>query len=195
LPPDTPPGPPGTTQLRGWLERLKEGDQAAREALLRAFGVQLESLARKMLRRFPSVARWEQTGDVLQNALVRLMRALPEVMPGSVAGFVGLAAQQMRRELLDLARHYRGPLGHGANHASWPSGPEPAGGDDQEDLERWAAFHEGVASLPEDQRQAVDLLFYHGLEQAEAAELLGVSVRTLQRRWQGALVTLEGRLR
>jgi RNA polymerase sigma-70 factor (ECF subfamily) len=191
--------PPGTTQLRGWLDRIQAGDLSAREELLGAFRVQLEALARRMLRRFPAVARWEQTSDVLQNALLRLMRALPEVMPASRARFFGLAAEQMRRELLDLARHYQGPLGLGAHHASWPPAgesqpPEPADhSDDPEDLERWLAFHEGVAQLPEAEREAVDLLFYHGLNQEDAAALLGVSVRTLQRRWKDAVLRLRSR--
>src|SRR5262249_7104700 len=153
-------------------------DLSAREELLGAFSAQLEALARRTLRRFPAVARWEQTGDVLQNALLRLMRALPEVMPASLPRFFGLAAEVMRRELLDLARHYRGPLGLGAHHANWsPEGagepaPEPAEpSEDAEDLDRWVTFHEEVARLPPVEREAVDLLFYHGRTQQEAAEL------------------------
>ena len=55
----------------------------------------------------------EQTDDVLQNAVVRLLRALEEVRPPSVRAFFGLAATQMRRELLDLARRYQGRGGPG----------------------------------------------------------------------------------
>src|SRR5262245_31807408 len=99
-----------TTQLHGWLDRMRAGDLAARDELLRSLCGRLEQLAHKMLRRFPGVARWEQTGDVLQNALVRLFRALGQVRPASMRDFFGLASEQMRRELLDLARHYQGPL-------------------------------------------------------------------------------------
>src|SRR5262245_32883266 len=119
--------PPGTTQLAAWLARARAGDAAAADELLRAFAPRLEELARRLLRRFPAVARWEQTGDVLQNARLRLLRALPQSPPASVAGFLGLAAEQLRRELLDLARRHRGPRGLGGNHASWPAGAaEPA---------------------------------------------------------------------
>ena len=45
-------------------------------------------------------------------------------------------------------------------------------------------------ALPAEERDVVGLLFYHGLPQAEAAALLGVTVRTVQRRWQAALVKL-----
>jgi len=60
-----------------------------------------------MLGRFPTVRGWADTGDVLQSAVMRLLRALKEVRPGSVRDFFGLAAEQMRRELLDLARHHQ----------------------------------------------------------------------------------------
>jgi DNA-directed RNA polymerase specialized sigma24 family protein len=36
----------------------------------------------------------------------------------------------------------------------------------------------------------VDLLFYQGLQQAEAAAVLGVSERTVKRRWQSARLAL-----
>src|SRR5438093_6684777 len=100
-----------TVQLNEWVDRLRAGDRAASDELLRTVCGRLERLARKMLQRFPNVHRWADTGDVLQNSLMRLLRALEEVRPGSVRDFFGLAAEQMRRELLDLARHYYGPQG------------------------------------------------------------------------------------
>src|SRR5262245_52885470 len=93
-----------TTQIHHWLDRMRAGETVARDELFRQVSARLERLARKMLRRFPEVARWEQTGDVLQNALPRLLRALEVVRPGSVREFFGLAAEQLRRTLIDLAR-------------------------------------------------------------------------------------------
>jgi len=68
--------------------------------------------------RYPSVGRWVEVEDVLQGSLMRLLRALESVQPTSTRAFFGLAAEQMRRELLDLGRHFHGPHGIGANHAS-----------------------------------------------------------------------------
>src|SRR5437868_627680 len=93
-----------TPQLHLWLDRVQKGDLTARDELLKSVVHRLERLARKMLGRFPSVRGWADTGDVLQSALMRLLRALQEVRPPSVRDFFGLAAEQMRRELLDLAR-------------------------------------------------------------------------------------------
>jgi len=46
--------------------------------------------------------------------------------------------------------------------------------------------HAAVGSLPEEESVVTDLVFYQGLSQEEAATLLGVDVRTVQRRWQRA---------
>jgi RNA polymerase sigma factor (sigma-70 family) len=181
-----------TEQLHGWLDRMRGGDRAAFEELLTRIDGRLRRLARAMLRRFPGVKRWEDTGDVVQNASLRLLRALREERPASVRAFFGLAALQLRRELLDLARHYQGPHGLGANHASNAGegtaarGPEPAAPDDPEELARWAEFHEAVGGLPPREREVVGLRFYHGWKEKEIAALLGVDERTVRRDWRAA---------
>jgi RNA polymerase sigma factor (sigma-70 family) len=190
--------PPQTAQLHRWLERMRAGDLTAREELLRSVCGRLERLARKMLRQFPGVHRWTQTDDVLQNALLRLLRALEQVQPAGMRDFFNLAAQQIRRELLDLARHYYGPCGVGANHDSQPqhatdSAPEHHlldQTDNPDELDRWCRFHEEVERLPADEREVVGLIFYHGWTQVEVAEVCGVDVRTVRRRWEFALVQL-----
>jgi len=47
-----------------------------------------------------------------------------------------------------------------------------------------------VERLPDEEREAFDLLFYGGMEQHEAAALLGISERTLRRRWQSSKLML-----
>jgi RNA polymerase sigma-70 factor (ECF subfamily) len=192
-----------TTQLRRWVERIRAGDLAAREEMLRAAHARLERLARKMLRRFPAVGRWEESDDLLQNAVLRLLRALQDVEPTSVRNFFGLAAEQMRRELLDLARHYRTRRAFGPSHAAGPGrghskvrAPEPPdAAEDADELEKWCAFHEAVERLPVERREVVGLIYYHGWTQAEVAEHLGLSKRTVQRHWAAAMLTLHALLK
>lgn len=195
--------PAHTTQLHACIDRLRAGDRGARDELLRGIAGRLYPLAQKMLGRFPNVRRWADTDDVLQNAQLRLLRALETVRPDSTRRFFGLAAEQIRWELIDLARHFYGAEGIGANHASngahgdsraFPGDP-PTPSEEVDDLERWAAFHEEVARLPATEREVVGLLFYHGCKQAEVAELIGVTVRTVQRRWVSALARLHRRLK
>jgi RNA polymerase sigma-70 factor (ECF subfamily) len=180
------------------LQRAADGDGAAVDALLRHSCDRLTRLTRRMLGDFRRVKRWADTEDVLQNALLRLLNALRDVKPQTPRDFLALAALQIRRELIDLARHFYGPEGVGANHDSvaaedaphtGPEGPADAR-HEPSSLAQWRELHQQIDTLPEDEREVVGLLFYQGLSQAEAAELLSVSVRTVQRRWHVALCKL-----
>src|SRR5579864_4284153 len=176
-----------TVQLNDWVDRMQAGDLAARDELLRRTYARLERLARKMLQRYPTVQSFAETGDVLQNSLLRLLRALQEVRPHSTREFFGLAAEQMRRELLDLARHYtsgkRGgvckPLAAANSDSSMQL--DPAEAREPDDLERWCAFHEVVEQLPAEEREVVGLIYYHGWSQAEVAALFQITDRTVRR--------------
>ena len=188
-----------TTQMVQWLDRMRAGDASARDELIRGFQGRLELLARKMVGRDQRVGRWVDAEDVLQNALLRLLRALETVRPDSTRAFFGLAAEQIRRELLDLARHYYGPQGEGAHHESVERqpdesrpGPRPARpGRKPGDLERWCRFHEEVERLPVREREVVGLIHYHGWTQVQVAELFQVDVRTIRRWWDAALAKLQ----
>ena len=188
------------TEARDLLDRLRAGDGSARDPLIALAQSRFVALARAMLRRYPHVRRWEQTDDLLQAALLRLHRSLAEVRPEGVPHFDNLAASQIRRELIDLARHYYGPEGLGANHHTDGTNPggrlaQVADGSGRpESLEEWAAFHEAVERLPEEERRVVDLLWYRGLTHAQAAEALGVATKTVQRRWASARLMIRDAL-
>jgi RNA polymerase sigma-70 factor (ECF subfamily) len=190
-----------TTVIQGWLDRLDSGDDSAREALLDCASARLTRLARKMLKSYPGVARWEQTDDVLQNALLRLDRALKACSPATAGGFFRLAAAQIRRELIDLDRHHYGPEGQGAHHltrfgagdSGGSAGVAGAPADQTHDpgrLASWTEFHLRVEDLADGDKELFDLLWYQGLTQAEAAIALGVSERTVSRRWVAARMRL-----
>ncbi len=59
----------------------------------------------------PIVRWWEQTGDVLHKAILRLYWALGEVRPRSPKESLMLVTPHVRRELIDLAPHYGSPKG------------------------------------------------------------------------------------
>jgi RNA polymerase sigma-70 factor (ECF subfamily) len=191
--------------LQSCLNRFTAGDDVALNELLSRATTRLKQLTQFMFRDFARVHRWEETDDVLQNASLRLCRALQATRPETVAGFLALASLQIRRELIDLARRYFGPEGLGANHDSravaWSdnssaelSAADASSSSDPRRLALWTDFHDQAGRLPDEDRAVFDLIYYQGLSQIEAAEVLGISERTLQRRWQSARLTLHDAL-
>ena len=182
------------------LARLRAGDSKAREELIVFACERMRGIAHRMLRTFPTVRRWEETGDVVQNAALRLDRALRETIPSEPRGLVGLAATQVRRELLDLAKKHRGPESYGANHETnyqRKDGELRAKVEDaadlrepDEQLERWTRLHDSAERLPADESEVFQMCWYLGLKQEEIAGLLGCSIRTVKRRWEAAKTML-----
>jgi RNA polymerase sigma factor (sigma-70 family) len=186
-------------QLDALLTRLNRGDLDAREQLVEAACERLQRLTHRLLDDFPSVRRWESTDDVFQRFILNLYRSLNDVRPQNGRAFLGLAAVQIRRKLIDLARHYRlenqaykaitqtsedelGDAGSVESVAHLTAGPAT--------LQRWTEFHELVEQLPAEEREIMGLLYYQGLSQGEAAEVLQVSERTVKRRWREARLKL-----
>ena len=193
---------PQSTTVHSCLARLQAGDDSAREELLSGVSARFRQLCHLMLQDYPRLQRWEETGDVYTGAMLRLHRALGDVTPESARHFYRLAALQIRRELRDLCRHHFGPQGAAAHHdtqAADGDGPgvpaEPA--DDTHDPQKvgiWTKLHEAVEQLPDAERETFDLLWYHQLTQTEAAEVLGISRRTVIRQWQSACLRLHEEL-
>ena len=181
-----------TQQLGEWLDLAKQGQVDARNEIIAHACERLRLLTRTMLKNYPRVKRWSETDDVLQNAMIRLHRSLAEIQPETPRQFYGLATTQIRRELVDLARNQYGPHGIGANHLTdgGEATKEHTAGRGPESLESWSKFHKAVSNLPEEQREVVNLLWYEGISQPDAAKVLDISLATLKRRWQSARITL-----
>ena len=135
--------------------------------------------------------------------MLRLLRALsdPKVKLKSVRHFFNLSAVQLRRALLDLAKHHFGPEGDGANHHTDAHGraaddkggvllKQPDGAGESASLESWGELHAKVEKLPKAQRVVLDLHIYHGLTLEQTASELGISLTTVKRRWRYARLKL-----
>ena len=162
-------------------------------------------MTRSIKNDFPRVGRWEQTEDVVQNASLRLYRALEQVEISDARHFYRLAALQIRRELIDLSRHYGGAHGLGKHHQTMQAvndDSQPRGAEYEASEETggpqaaaiWSEFHDTIGQLPDDQREVTELLWYHGMSQQEAADVLKVDVRTVKRRWRAARLALHDKL-
>lgn len=183
----------------GLVSQLDAADlktrRAARDRLLSSAIEQLRAVARRIMKGFPQVRRWDETDDVVQGAALRLSRALDSMTPVNSRHFLGLIAMQVRRELIDLARRYGGAESfayhHETNAAGWgdqemlrSDAVVDAAETNHDSVSSWTLFHETAAALDDDDRELFNLVWYLGLTQEQAASALGCSVRTVARRWE-----------
>jgi RNA polymerase sigma factor (sigma-70 family) len=184
-----------TTELQRLLDLLRQGDEVAgRELVGRAYE-RLRFLAKRILHRdFPRFEGRHGTDSVLHAAAVRLLESLQKVRPATCRDFFNFAATQIRRVLLDAARREslragEVSLGSLAGEDGGPAEPADPTADPAE-LAVWTEFHRKVELLPPAEREVVDLHWYHGLTQAEAAEVLGISPRMVSHHWVRARLEL-----
>jgi RNA polymerase sigma-70 factor (ECF subfamily) len=132
-----------------------------------------------------------QTDELLSAVVERLLKALREARPRTVREFFALAGQHMRWELNDLARR----LDNQPKAVELREGQLPAPASSDSGLSPdGLRMLEAIDSLPEDVREAFDLVRIQGLTYAEAAELVSVAPKTMQRRLDRGLQLLTERL-
>ena len=172
---------PSTHEITQLLVAWKEGDQAALEALSPLINQELHRLATLYM-------AGERQGHLLQpTALVNeaWLRLIDwrNVEWQNRAHFFGLAAQIMRRILVDFARtRDREKRGGGALRVSLS---EAANIPSQRSAELVALDDalQALEKLAPRQARMVELRFFAGLSDEESAEALGVSVGTVRRDW------------
>lgn len=172
------PSPNEVTQL---LVAWSNGDSAARDALMPLVHDELRRLAHRYMGRERG-NHTLQTSALVNEAYLRLIDQ-KDVQWQNRAHFFGIAAQMMRRILVDYARK-RGFAKRGGNLQPVPLdqvmivSPERAA--------EVVALDDALKSLAEfDQRksQIIELRFFGGLSIEETAEVLDVSPGTVMRDW------------
>ena len=174
------------------LEAWNQGDLEARDQLIPAVYEELGRRAAAFLRR-------ERAGQTLQpTALVHeaFLKIFGDHVPAfdNREHFMAVAASAMRTILVDHARA-RAAVKRGGNHARVPL-------DDllipfEESAYDILALDEALGRLKRFSEQAarvVELRFFGGLEQADAARVIGVSVSTVERDWRMARAWLRREL-
>jgi RNA polymerase sigma factor (TIGR02999 family) len=172
------PAPHDVTQL---LIAWSNGDQAAREGLMTIVYDELHRLARRYMRN-ESPGHTLQTSALVNEAFIRLVDQ-KNVHWQNRSHFFGIAAQMMRRILVDYARSRNyAKRGGGARQLSLDEGLIVS---DERSAEV-VAVHEALEELAKiDQRktQIVELKFFGGLSIEETAKVLAVSPGTVARDW------------
>jgi RNA polymerase sigma factor (TIGR02999 family) len=161
------------------LLRWRSGDQNAIDELIPLVHAELRRLSRVYMARERSGHTLE-TSDLINEAYLRLVNQ-QSVDWQNRAHFFAVAAQIMRRILIDHARSYR--------YAKRGAGAEKVPIDEvavvkQERASELIALDEALVSLAaydERKSQIVELRFFGGLSIEEAAEILKISPATVKR--------------
>jgi RNA polymerase sigma-70 factor (ECF subfamily) len=147
---------------------------------------------RSRLKHFARLRRFEDTDDVLVGVQARFATALQEHRFAEFQDFLRFGAALVRHQLVDFTRHYFGPLGKGrfelnlqeAQHSDdcnrFEAADRLAG---PADLARQADIDAVIEGLSEDHQSLFHALYYLGLTQQDAADVLDISLSTLKRRW------------
>jgi RNA polymerase sigma factor (TIGR02999 family) len=184
---------PSAAAITQWLGQWRAGDLHARDQLFTVVHSELHQLAARLLRRERADHTLEPNA-VINELYLRLTNGQP-VSYNDRAHFYAVAAQTMRRILVDYARarvadkrggvQQRVPLSEAGGWAAALSCEELI------DLD-----NELSALATADPRAAlvVELRFFGGLSEEEVAAVVGVSVITVKRDWKAARAWLAARL-
>jgi RNA polymerase sigma factor (TIGR02999 family) len=175
-------------EITGLLLDWGSGDRAALDRLIPLVYQELRRLAHRQMRR-------ERAGDTLQTtalvneAYLRLVD-YERMRPRDRAHFLAIAAQAMRRILIERARSRRAvKRGSGEPRVSLDEAADVS----NERAADLVALHEALtrlAAIDPRKSQLVELKYFAGLNIEETAEVLGVSAPTVERDWRTAKIWL-----
>lgn len=175
------PSPDVTELLRGW----SAGDRSAGEQLIAAVYTELHRQAGRAMRR-EGDDHTLQTTALVHEAYIRLVDQR-RVEWRNRAHFFGVAAQLMRRILVDHARRrHAGKRGSGQRHVSLDDvdvAPEASAGPGGMDVLALDELLERLTVMDEGQARIVELRYFGGLTIEETAEVMEVSPATIKREW------------
>ena len=178
------------TQL---LERARDGSDTAREDLFRITYDELRQIAERELQRRHSGGTLSVTSVV--NRAYERMVADEEGQLKTYANrlhFFGTAARAMRSAIIDYAR-YKTRQKRGGDQPDVALDDVLSPSVDARPLETLLTVETALRrleSMAPDLARVVELTFFGGMLQKEIAELEGVDVRTVQRRWRKAKLVL-----
>lgn len=183
----------GRDDVTALLIAWREGDEAALARLTPLVYDQLHRLAARYMRR-EQAGHTLQTTALLNEAYLRLVDS-SRVRWQNRAHFYAVAAQLMRRVLVDFARSRRYKKRGGDWYQVTLSEGIPIAGRGDPDLVAIDEALEDLGRLDPRKARVVELRFFGGLSLEETAEALNVSTDTVGRDWRAAKAWLMRELR
>jgi RNA polymerase sigma-70 factor (ECF subfamily) len=173
-----------STHVTTLLGELRQGNGAARDELVRVVYPELRRIAAHYLRRERTGHTLQTTGLVSEMYLRLFGTATADWQ--SRAHFFAAVAREMRHILVDYARARHAKKRPASRQSMSLSDVEPPAAPRNDDL---VALDEALSRLEAIDRRAsrvVELRYFMGLSEREAAEALGIGMSTLKRDWSFA---------
>src|ERR687883_1107147 len=168
------------------------GDKEALDQLMPVVYDELRRQAARYLRR-EQAGHTLQTTALIHEAYVRLVDQR-NVQWQNRAHFFGIAAQMMRRILVDHARTKKRAKRGGSEVRVSLSEATVAAKDQELDVVALDEALERLAQIDEQQSRVVELRFFSGLSVEETAEVMDISKATVKRDWSMAKAWLHREL-
>ncbi len=185
--------PPTVEAISLILQRVSDGDAPAAAELLPLVYEELRRLAAARMRQ-EAVEHTLQPTALVHEAYLRLVGSQPQDWENR-GHFFGAAAEAMRRILIDHARQ-RGRLKRGGDLNRVPlADPLDNSGYDPDELLAVNEALEEFEQLMPKKAALVKLRYFAGLDEATAAESLGISRATASRWWVFSRAWLYDRLK
>jgi RNA polymerase sigma factor (TIGR02999 family) len=169
------------SKITDLLRHLGAGDRSAVDRLFAVVYQELRSLAEQFFRREPEGNTLQPTA-LVHEAYVKLVDQKAVDWQGRTH-FFAVAAQAMRRILVDHARHRGAAKRGGRKRRVLLEEDLVAGGQPDDELLAVDSALSKLAQLDPRQAQMVELRFFSGLSVTEAARVLGMSKRSAEREW------------
>ena len=173
-----------SVQVTQLLARWSSGDPDAREALIPLVYDELRRLARSFLARQRSDHTLQSTA-LVHEAYMRMV-GHTSVHFENRAHFFAVAAQLMRRILVDHARKHNAAKRGGGNVTLVLDEEIAMPAKSGIDLEALDDALNKLAALDPRQASVVEMRFFGGLSIDEASKVLGISPATIKREWTTA---------
>ena len=186
-------------EVRRLIDAARAGDRAAADRLLDRYRAYLVSLARMSMNR--NLRQKLDASDVVQSALVKAQRGIPEFRGETEQEVVAWLRQILARSVADADRHYRKNAGRAigreqsldelfqrpsqADAVPVANGSTPSRGAERKETN---AFVRGaLAELKPDDRQVIELRSLEGLEWSEVGRRMERSSDAVRVQWGRAI--------
>lgn len=179
----------GVTEL---LLKLSDGKREVVDELLPIIYDELKRIAASYLRRERSDHTLQPTA--LVNEAYMKMVDITQVSWQNKAHFIGVAANQMRRILVDHARHHNAQKRGGEFHIMTLNEEIDKADEQTADLIALDDALNELAKMDPVKAKIVELRYFGGLSTDETAEVLGVAPITIKRHWKLTKAWLYGQL-